>query len=211
MRTIVVTNGHLSQPEKLKSLLPPFDLVICCDGGIRYLNALNLEPNIIIGDFDSADKDLLNEYIENGVMVKRLPVVKNETDTQAAVDLALAYNTKDVTILAGIGTRFDHSYANVMLLIRLVKKGVDARIINSNNVITVSDKQFLINGTPGDIISLLPLTDDVKIENTKGLKYKIQHKGLPLDFPFGISNVFVDSIAEIKVKSGWVMAVIAKD
>ena len=40
MRAAIISNGELGNVSKLKGMLPTFDYVVCCDGGIRHLECL---------------------------------------------------------------------------------------------------------------------------------------------------------------------------
>ncbi|NLB41614.1 MAG: thiamine diphosphokinase, partial [Clostridiales bacterium] len=130
MRAAIISNGDIGDGEKLKSSLPKFDMVICCDGGIRHLSALDLEPDLIVGDFDSVDHALLDQYKNKGIPIKTFPVIKNETDTELAVNTAIELRADQVSMIGALGSRWDHSYANVMLLVKLAKMNVDAEILH---------------------------------------------------------------------------------
>jgi len=55
-RIIIFANGELPDPEKARLLLRPDDTIICADGGTRLALGLGVQPNLIIGDMDSAEK-----------------------------------------------------------------------------------------------------------------------------------------------------------
>jgi thiamine pyrophosphokinase len=211
MRAAVVSNGDLGDIEKLKSMLPKLDLVVCSDGGARHLKALSLQPDILVGDFDSANPSLIEEYMEKGVEVLKFSSDKDETDTQLAVEAAVAKGADSIVLLGAIGSRWDHSYGNVMLLVKLAKLGIEGVILHSHNRIYVSNKALFLSAHPGQTVSLLPLGENVKIEAAKGLHYSVENQYMPLDYPFGISNIFTETTAEIRISSGWLMAVIADD
>jgi len=211
MRAAVVSNGDLGDAEKLRKMLPPFDLVVCSDGGIRHLKALGLQPDILVGDFDSADPSLMREYTEKGIPVLRFPSDKDKTDTLIAAETAMERGADSIVLLGALGSRWDHSYGNVMILVRLAERGIDGMILHSHNRILVSDQIFVLTARPGQTVSFLPLGENVKIESTKGLRYPVHHKAMPLDDPYGISNVFTEERAEVRITSGWLMAVVADD
>ena len=56
------------------------DTIIAADAGLEILNKLGLEPDYIVGDFDSLN------YTPLGNNVIKHPVMKNETDTILALD-----------------------------------------------------------------------------------------------------------------------------
>jgi len=211
MKAAILSNGDLADAEKLKQMLPKFDLVICCDGGIRHLKDLNLSPDIIVGDFDSVDSSLLQTYIDQGIPTLRFPKDKDKTDTQIAVETALQKGADSIVLLGALGSRWDHSYANVMLLVKLAQMGIDGMILHSHNRILVSNKVFRLTGNLGQFVSLLPLGENVKIQSTRGLHYPVTDQEMPLEQPYGISNYFTEEEVEVRITSGWLMAVIADD
>ena len=61
---IIVANGEFKNESINHS---DFDLICACDGGYKYLEKLNIVPDIAIGDFDSLGyvpkcKEVINEY-----------------------------------------------------------------------------------------------------------------------------------------------------
>lgn len=211
MKAAIISNGDLADAEKLRQMLPRFDLVICCDGGVRHLKDLSLSPDLIVGDLDSADSTILQTYIDQGIPVLRYPKDKDQTDTQIAVETAVQKGANSIVLLGALGSRWDHSYANVMLLIKLAKMGIDGMILHSHNRILVSDRLLKLTGKPGQFVSLLPLGQGVKIQSTRGLHYSVKEKEMPMDQPYGISNYFIEDEAKVRIASGWLMAVIADD
>ena len=71
-------------PEKREG-----DLVIAVDGGYLYCQVLGIEPDVVIGDFDSLGEDN-RAQIGPGQRMISLNPVKDDTDTLAALRLGLA-------------------------------------------------------------------------------------------------------------------------
>lgn len=211
MIVLIVSSGELGNPESFIQKLPPVDYVIASDGGTRHLASLNMTPDLIMGDFDSVDPALLDDYVRQGVKIERFPTDKDKTDTQIAVDRAIAMGAKQVVMLGALGTRFDHSYANVLLLVRLAKHGIAAIVLNDHNAIFISDSMIHLKAPPGTIVSLLPIGSDAVIHATVGLQYGLCDALLPLHYPMGVSNVMTLPEARITISSGYVMAVLAQD
>ena len=83
--------GELSVTEE--------DYVIAVDGGLSYCGILNVEPDLIIGDFDSMSEQekLAVEQLQQTVPEKicRLPECKDDTDMLAAIKRGLELGYTD--------------------------------------------------------------------------------------------------------------------
>lgn len=211
MKVLVVAGGDLGNLDYIKKNSLDWDFIICADGGARHLEILGLNPNLLVGDFDSISPQLLKKYEELGTSILKYPSQKDWTDTQLAVDIAIDKGAGVVDIIGALGNRWDHSYANVMLLYRLEKRGISARILNSNSTLLMSKDILEIKGRIGQVLSLLPFGGDVFIKSSHGLAYPIEDLNMTMDCPMGVSNVLERENARVKVKSGWVIGVLARD
>ena len=103
------------------------DYVIAVDGGLSYCGILNVEPDLIIGDFDSVSEQekLAVEQLQQTVPEKicRLPECKDDTDMLAAIKKGLELGYTDFRIYAATGGRFDHTLANIQCLLYLKNHG----------------------------------------------------------------------------------------
>ena len=103
--------------------------VISADSGYNKCTKLGIKPDLIIGDFDSSDVP------DTDIKTIILPVRKDDTDTFFAVKYAIKQGFNDLVILGGIGSRFDHTYCNVLALNYCFERNVKAVLINKNNKI----------------------------------------------------------------------------
>lgn len=211
MKALIIAGGDLGDVEFIKKNIGIWDYAICVDSGARHLKALEIKPDLLIGDFDSISETKLNKLKAEGVPVLEYPEEKDWTDTQIAVDYLIERNFEEVYILAGLGDRMDHSYANIMLLYRMLKKGIKSKIVHSKNIIELADDEIIISCEFTKTISLLPFAGDVEIENTWGLYYPLNNLKLYMDNPLGISNILLDKKATIKISKGCLMVVLARD
>ncbi len=65
------------------------DLLIAADRGVEFLQRSGMKPDYIIGDFDSASEIAKQALEDWQVPVTTLPTHKDDTDTEAAVALAM--------------------------------------------------------------------------------------------------------------------------
>jgi thiamine pyrophosphokinase len=154
---------------------------------------------------------VIEDFETKGTKVFRHKQDKDQTDTQLAVEYAIEKGASEVILLGCLGSRIDHTYANISLLIWLMQKGTNGVAIDECNEIRVIDKYIKISGKAGDLISLLAITPRVSGVSTKGLKYGLKDGELRYDNTLGISNEFLAEYAEIWVKEGTLMVIKAKD
>lgn len=122
-RVLIVTGGDIKEDFGIEFLKKKtYDFIIAVDGGMSFLAMAGVVPDYIIGDFDTLPEDTLNNYISSKAEIIRLNPVKDSTDTEEAVNLAIKLKAADVDILGGLGSRFDHSLGNIFLLEKMLKK-----------------------------------------------------------------------------------------
>lgn len=211
MKIGIITNGLVLDYEFYKEKLKDYDLLICADGGLKHAFKLGIIPHVAIGDFDSTPPEILAHYQKTKCEFIEYAVRKDETDTELALDYALAKNPSDVHVLVGIGTRFDHSLANVHLLKKALDHGILARIITENNEIMLVDSDVKIEGEIGEGISLMPLTQSVNHVFTTGLEYPIDNGTLEIGKPYGVSNYMTHTTGRIQFKSGLLLVIKYRD
>jgi thiamine pyrophosphokinase len=185
--------------------------MICCDGGVRYAGAMGLTPDIIIGDFDSADREILSAYQDAGVPFDPYPSQKEETDMALCLQYALDKGMDDVVILGGAGSRLDHTLANIFLLQWGLERNARVRLIDENNEIELIDKAIGLKGAVGGFVSLIPVSEIVTGVTTRGLKYPLRHETLFRASSRGVSNEFDAETAAVAVESGLLLAILARD
>ncbi|BBF43018.1 thiamin pyrophosphokinase [Lachnospiraceae bacterium KM106-2] len=208
---LIITGGSISrfQLEQLATG-QRYDVTIVVDGALKIAIASDLKIDYLVGDFDTIEPAILNEYekkIKSGecqTELIRLIPEKDMTDTQVAIDLAIDKGVTDLTILGGIGTRVDHSLANIHLLLRTLRNGVNGCMINEWNRIRLVDRNIAISKEDsfGKYISLIPFTTKVTGITLKGMKYPLKDHTLVLGDSLGISNEITSEVASIELEEG---------
>ena len=201
-RIIIFANGELPDSNKARLLLRTGDYVICADGGTRHALSLDVQPNLIIGDMDSAEKGQVRRLKENNVAIELFPHDKNETDLELAIQRAIELEPKQLIIIAALGGRLDQTLGNLALLTGMQLVKFDVRLDDGVEEVFVCRDQAEVDGRSGDLISLIPWQGAVTDVQTKNLKWPLQHETLYPDKTRGISNEMLGERASISIASG---------
>lgn len=179
------------------------DLIIAADGGLKYLRSANINPDIIIGDFDSLGEIPCDEN------VVKLNPVKDITDMNAAVDIGLEKGFDNFVLFGATGGRIDHTLANIQLIAYLSERGIGASVKNGKTLITaVTDGKISFDSSNEGYISVFAHTDICKNVCIDGLKYNVENFTLKNDFALGVSNEFVGSESTVSVEKGTLIIVV---
>lgn len=210
MRTIIIGNGDIKDYDIIREY---FDeaYIIACDGGLRHCRAMMLMPNVMLGDFDSAHKEDIEFFDNLGVLRVEYPVKKDKTDMEIAIDLAIDKRSDEIYIVGGLGSRFDHSLANVHILLRPVRLGIRACLLDENNIITLVEDSIDIVGEKGQTVSLLPLTTKVKGINTRHMEYELENAEMEIGSSLGVSNIMTEDVATVSVEEGTLILIMSRD
>ncbi|MCA1795172.1 MAG: thiamine diphosphokinase [Desulfotignum sp.] len=212
MKCIIIAGGTLDIDRKMEwkqhvaDLLASADLIIAADGGAGHLLQLGCLPHIIMGDLDSIAPKALQFFQKKGINIQPYPVRKNRTDTELCMVHALDQGADDITFVAATGTRLDHTLANIFLLARLADSSIRARIIDAHNEIYLIRDRLILAGKPGDLISLIPVSDRVEGVIVQGLAYPLDGQTLAMGSSLGVSNYFTQKKAVISIRSGTLIA-----
>lgn len=179
------------------------DYVIAADAGYLFLQRLEIEPDLMIGDFDS-----MEAHISDKGRVIRLPQEKDDTDMLAAIREGMERGYQEFVLLGGAGGRIDHTIANIQCLTYLSKHNCICRlyaaeyemqvVTNGNIVFPVYEK---------GIIAVFSMGDSANGVYLHGLKYPLTDATITNDFPIGVSNEFIGKASCIEVKNGSLLVI----
>jgi len=188
------------------------NVLIGADSGARFLANNGFQIDVAIGDFDSVTENELAVIRScSDKMIECDPIDKNYTDTEMAVRLAMDMQPRELLILGALGTRFDHSLANVHLLALAAEQGVTATIIDNHNKISTIRDSLTLMKDGFDNVSLLPLTTKVSGITLRGFKYPLLDAELSIGQSLGISNVIQDASGRIELKDGMLLVIQSRD
>ena len=202
MKALIVAGGNKPSEKLLNSYINNVELIIGADRGSEYLYDYGIVPHVILGDFDSINKEKLKIIENRKVEVIKFPPEKDYTDTEIAIMEALKRGADTIYLLGGIGTRADHTLGNIGLLLTTKKKGASLIIIDDHNKMYLSKNNMRLNGKYGQNISFHALSDIVKGFEIRGAKYNLESYDMHLLDPRAICNEFIDTPIEIRYDSG---------
>lgn len=215
MKTLIVTGGNIEKEFLLKTIKErEFETIIAVDNGLKALNEININPQHIVGDFDTVKSEILDKYKENkSIKIHEFNPIKDNTDTDIAIRLAIELNSDEITIIGGIGTRIDHVLGNIQVLKYALDSNIECKIIDENNEIQLIDKTTIIKkkDITKKYISLIPLTEKVEHINLKGFKYELKNGTLTIGSSLGISNEISKEEAIIEFDNGILIMINSKD
>ena len=203
---VVVAGGEKLRTE-IASLVRAPACVLAADGGLAGAQALGLEVDVVVGDLDSAQPEQVARAASLGARVERHPEEKDATDLELALDAALAVSPARVVVLADGAGRLDHLLASLLLLGRPRYAGVELDGQFGGALVHVVRGARTLDGTPGDLVSLLALHGAAEGVTTAGLRYPLSGETLEPGSSRGVSNVFSASVAHVEVATGVVLAV----
>ncbi len=191
-----------------------FEVIMAVDGGMEFMYRNHICPDILVGDFDSVNRDTL-EYFRRReeIDICKLEPEKDLTDTEFAVREAIRRGARHITVIGATGGRLDHALANIAVLGIGLEAGVEMCILDECNRIRLINAAITLPkaGQYGRYVSLLPYCGDVTGVTLKGMKYPLDNFTMKAFHTIGVSNEIVDDKAEISLSSGCLLVVESKD
>lgn len=197
MNILIIAAGNSNNPQKLLEYADAADYIICADAGYEHAKSVGIVPDILVGDFDS-----LSEKPAEFLRVVKLPVEKDETDTLYALRFAFSKGATKIVLYGGIGSRFDHSYANICLLHHAMIRDIPMVVTDGTTEVYLTDSQLTLKGKKGQTISIYAFSDICQGVSLRGFYYPLENVLLEKYNIIGTSNLITEDVAEISVSDG---------
>ena len=207
MVVAIVSGGTPPSEKLLRNYLNNVDFIIAADKGSECLYRYNITPNLLLGDFDSTKKEILEQIRSQVEEILEFPPEKDYTDTEIAIIEAIKRGAKKIYLFGAIGSRMDHTLGNIGLLLTTKKKGVMLEIIDDNNRLYLGENNMMLYGKYGENISFHALCDKVINFKIKGAKYNLESYDMGLLDPRAICNEFVETPIEISYETGEILII----
>ena len=176
--------------------------VIAADGGYAHTQKLGIQPDLVLGDFDSLG------YVPAGARMH--PVEKDDTDAMLAIRAGLDAGCTDFVIYGALdGPRLDHTIANLQSLLFLAEHGARGTLVGLHSIITaVQNEAIVFPEDAAGTISLFCMGQPARGVSIRGLKYGLEDGTLSPAYPLGVSNQFLGKESRVTVKDGCVLVLI---
>ena len=196
-RCVIVGGADINNYDYIQSRLYADDYIVFCDSGLKHLEALQVKPSLIVGDFDSHD----NPHLDVETIV--LPCEKDDTDTVFAVKEAIKRGFGDFLLIGVVGARLDHTLGNVSILLYLDSVGKKGIIIDDYSEMEIVSKEPAYIEESYAFFSLINITGTAKGITIENAKYLLNNAKITCEYQYGVSNeVLPSKTAKVSILDG---------
>ena len=186
----------------LSAYLQPGDTVVACDAGYRNAAVLGIQPDLIVGDFDSHEKP------ETDRETIVLPVKKDDTDTVFAAKEAMRRGFDEFLLVGVSGGRLDHTLVNIYLLVMLREQGKRALLVDDYSEMELVGAEKVEIPERFPFYSLVNITGTARGITETGCKFPLDNGEIHCGYQYGTSNeVLPGQIAVVSVKEGLLLLI----
>lgn len=172
--------------------------IMALDGGYHQLKDLNLEVDILLGDFDSICPEILNKAKNSAIHVVEA-FDQNQTDLVKGIAYLDSLKATSILICNATGNRLQHTAYNLRVLKKCHHPHRVLMMVTAEEMIQyVENDQLIIRGCPKDSIGILGFPR--AIIDTKGLKYDVMNYPLDFELTASVSNELEKETAYLSVK-----------
>lgn len=177
------------------------------DHGADICEKAGIIPDRLIGDCDSADKDIWKKIAENGITrAEKFPSEKDDTDFQLALQLFEKERAGSGIFLTGcFGGRFDHLWSTVISFSKPSAYKAVGLADDREGMILLNGKAraSLVFEKAPKAFSLLPLSRKCQGVELSGTRWELSGAQLDYYVPYSISNRLDEELnASVSLKNG---------
>ncbi len=186
---IILLGGDLVATPRLAAQIGG-GRVIAADSGIRHAATLGVEPELWVGDFDSAVAADFNAF--PGVPRQTFPAAKDKTDGELAVDIALSRGASRLMLVGAFGgRRADHAFLHLTLALSLAERGVEVMLSSgAQEGVPLPPGEAAFDLASGTLFSVLCFSDLTAL-SLHGADWPLHC----VDVPFGSSLTISNRVA----------------
>lgn len=189
---VIISGGSINDAfvlEMMRNIQP--DCIIGVDSGLSFLYRNEVMPTHIVGDFDSVEPEIIAYYkTQTDVPIREFNPVKDATDTEIALRMAIELGLQKLWIFGATGTRLDHVLSNIHILKIPHDAGVEAYIVDECNRISLWRNEIRLYKAErfGKYFSIFPFSGPVEQVSIVGAKYPLTNYRVSADESRCVSN-----------------------
>lgn len=192
MKAALFING---EPPNFIVDTSQYDIIHCTDGALSYLTKMNIQPDLVSGDFDSI------EFMDDSHPFEYISTPNQDfTDFEKALQILYAKDVETVHIYGASGHQQDHFLGNLSAAYQY-KERMTMLFFDNYSYYFFADKKLELNGFKNRTISLYPFPEAKNI-TTQGLTYPLKNENLNLLTRIGTRNVANEDKVRIEFESG---------
>ncbi len=169
---LILLNGEMPFPARVRALARGARRVFCADGGARHAARLGIEPRVVIGDMDSLPKPL--PRWKSTVFL--CDFSEERSDFEKALELAASSGVREVWVAGAVGGRLDHLLVNLSLAERFASR-LRVVFMDQGSAFLARPGRHALSCRAGETVSIVPATSTVSVLS-RGLEFPL--KGEPL-------------------------------
>ena len=189
---VLFINGQF--PQKIPDVAQ-FQKVFCTDGAYQNLVDVDIQPDVVSGDFDSISM----AEISSEVKVIETPD-QNATDFEKALRIIIDEGFKSVSVFGCSGLEQDHFLGNLTSMLKH-KNEIEIRCFDDFGVYFFAENETEIIGFQQEIFSLYPFPEAKNITSS-GVKYPLVNENLSIISRIGTRNTITENRATVSFQEG---------
>ncbi len=198
MKAVVVTGGLCPSLMQVQDEFTEPVFIIAADSGLRTLHQWKISPDLLVGDFDSVEKELYEMY--SSVEKIKSSTYKDYSDTELALVEACKRGCEEIILIGGGEGRLDHSLALVMLFSQATTIPTPDRWYTAcERIMSLTTGTHRLDCVIGDTVSFFPLGPARAVSS--GLEWSLEHVGKGELF-CSLSNLVTEQFPMVTVESG---------
>lgn len=180
---------------------------IGADRGALILAQRNIPMRLAIGDFDSVSEEEFRLIRQYAGEVIRLNPVKDDSDSEAALNELLKRGYSRITFLDPLGGRADQAYVNLMLAWK--HPGILTLLDEQNRIMALKEGRYELQKEDYSYISFFTFTD--AMITLEGMKYPLSRQTIAMDDLYTLSNEITCKKGILTIHQGKAIVMQTKD
>jgi thiamine pyrophosphokinase len=195
-KTVILADGSFPKNELSLFFLRGANQVICCDGSVEAILAIDKKPDFIVGDLDSIPEKLKKQFAS---IIHHDPD-QETNDLTKAVQFCKKNNWKEITILGATGKREDHTLGNLSLIADYAET-VNVQLLTDYGVFTPQlAESASYESRIGQQVSIFSLSSTT-LFTSRNLMYPLEKRALSSWWQGSLNESLSDHF-DIEIDSG---------